>query len=122
MNEELDRRIATEVMGEPEPPITWPKGFRPSYSQLRPNWGWLITEQRWTPNRFSTDLDQVMRAVDKLYEEANGNMSLIPVELAYRAAFKSWYAMGLGVPMVEGRTHAEAVCRLLLALVGKEGE
>jgi hypothetical protein len=116
MSEELDRKIAELVMGEPEPdalPVEehkeeWEEDLFPRYSKGG-NW-WCHDRADWTPFAFSTDLDLAMRAVEKVRNGENLGLTSLPDG--------AWKAGGLGCPWaMSGLTAPEAICRLLLALV-----
>jgi hypothetical protein len=134
---ELNRRIAIEVMGEPEPTI--PTRSKPSeYSESQvTNYladstaGWYIwlrsrrmrgeDEYEWVPLRFSEDMDLAMRAVDKVLEE---NDSLVSLGLGYTPGieYSPWAAILLDAAVSDaeqveayGDSAPEAICRCLLA-------
>ncbi len=137
MSEELDRRIAVEVMGEPEPDK--PEliecrseegevvGFSYSMDTPSPGGNWRMVqiyehgdEPEWEPISFSSDLNQAMRAVDKYFLDRGARGSRVLIE--YRPAegvesWRAWLGDFLGSSRgASGNTAAEAVCNLLLAL------
>lgn len=120
MSEELDRRIAIEVMGH-SVPEEWP--VKPGSYSDDGNW-WVKEEDgmcTWQPLPFSTNLEYAMTAVDKYFEgwrQRNPNlnpsivMDYVPdLESPWRTAEE------LGKePYGFGHTLPEAICNLLLAL------
>lgn len=72
MSEELDRRVAIDVMKEEEPEEVTEEELDPDGWYLRSpggNW-WCTIDMPWTPLAFSTDFDVAMRAVDKVSDTA----------------------------------------------------
>lgn len=135
--EELNRRVATEVMGEPEPPLPTtpelyphatprypggrkvrnPSGFRGCFSSDEGNW--LLLQRlpeghQWRPVRFSGSMDLAMCAVDTVLAPQGFRRGLLQLsfdEPRYWTAYLGKYGHG------EGRTAPEAIVRCLLAFV-----
>lgn len=136
---ELNKRIAVEVIGEPQPTI--PTRSKPSRhfdsgveDYLAPfTAGWYIwlrsrrrrgeDEYEWVPWRFSEELNLAMRAVDKVLKE---NDHLVSLGLGYTPGidYSPWAATLLDAASSDneqveayGDSAPEAICRCLLAYV-----
>lgn len=122
MSEELDRRVAELVMGQPEPPeglsYSSVSAFRGSW---RPFWVYGVDGARihWQPLPFSTDLDQATRAVDKCLEESGTSAVL---EMEYRKGDDWPYEAYALAVTGHGKGLPEAMTRWCLALKEREGE
>lgn len=124
---ELDRRIAEEVMGEPEPPVP---GFRvdcPIHS-LRGNWRYYDDADRWRPVRFSSSMGLAMCVVDKVLVDY-GLAKVVWFTLDYLPALKPenrWCATFRAQhgrrysPPAYAPTASEAIVRCVLELVSHE--
>lgn len=132
---DLDRRIAIEIMGEEEP-----KALRPSQDEidrgmavlslhqisLKRNWeAYCIYANgdipEWHPMPFSSSLEEALRAVDKLLaelsEKTGRNLDLSMVyEPNTLEPFHTYCHFRHGY----GNTLPEAICNLLLALKEKQ--
>lgn len=135
---ELDRRIAIEVMGEPEPSMPSKEVISDAYADAHDNllhyseggnWHlWYVGgrgKMGWVPNSFSTSLDLAMRAVDKYVEDTG--LDSIPNDFLVMSyglygppADKLWQCHFSYPRTASGKTLPEAICRLLLALGEKE--
>jgi hypothetical protein len=110
-------------MGEEEPPAR-KVGSGPF--STKENWFWSLDYLRWQPVSFSTDLDQAMRAVDKVLD-ASGERILETIYDNYEGphwqATYTWIVIDQLTDSLtrEAKTLPEAICKVLLALVGKEG-
>ena len=117
MSVELDRRIAVEVMGEPEPSaprmeagpwgdvVVDEKGA--AVATPSPGGNWRVTSRyetgdvpEWVPLPFSTDFDTAMRAVDEVQKRDDRFL----VEMVYR--LHVWGVAG-GVFRGEGQWFGE---------------
>lgn len=133
MSEELDRRVAIEIMGEEEPPkqtVVFKHYGEAVVPQYRSE-NWISVrkyehryEPKWEPKAFSSSTEEALRAVDTYFAEWSANLraevpSIDPTpqlkmqysphhDKPYLATFSFWCGYG--------QTLAEAICRLLLAL------
>lgn len=139
MSEELNRRIALEVMGEPEPLPSrgnyTPTGDRTGILEIAlrnvthegsTTWPKLRVyghEARWHPADFSGDMDLATRAADKVLK-AQPMHDRMRLDLSYFENLGLWDAIivdtgercqGNG----DGATAPEAICRCLLAFVSQ---
>lgn len=128
MSEELDRRIAIEVMREPEPTYEIPEEavlrgtgvITSGYFSGGGNWEALDLYpegETWKPIRFSSNLEHAMKAVHELMgDEPHLLMeyyrNIQTGELEYMAYDSMRYGHGPTLPI--------AICRLLLTLVARE--
>lgn len=118
--DELDRRIAVEVMGEPKPepyvPEDTPYG-RPIVDRFVSvgggwRWAWGVG---WQPLPFSTNLERAMSAVHKLLGEEDADF--IATYDADRP--ERWWVIR-GSCVGKGRALSQAICYWLLALSEEE--
>lgn len=126
----LDRRIAVEVMGEPEPEPASNSFVEDAqidshddilYYSDGGNWHlWYVGGRGtfgWVPNAFSTNLDQAMKAAEKLKPKIGGS-----IYLNYNFGLQEWWAwdadsFGRGWDKAaRGDSAPEAICCLLIAL------
>lgn len=130
MSEELDRKVAELVMGEPEPPMKadsergyykhwWDEERR--YWSAGGNWMLDAPAWRWVPLPFSTNLDQAMRAWHEKFGDDERKGLLLEHYYDHReqrwlwkARNRSFLGSDLGEP---DKKPGGAVCNLLLALV-----
>lgn len=109
---ELDRRIAVEIMGEPQP--TWRRPETPTLvyvPETSEAWWRGSWNHDWTPHPFSSNLEYAMKAVDKVRGNEMSNLGLTYLP------DRTWKAGGLGsVHTQRGGTAPKAICNLLLAL------
>lgn len=143
MSIELDRRIAEEIMGEPEPNppeiddwggavldgISLQGAVGPMFAGPRsPGGNWRVVDRwgtdgyEWQPRPFSTDLDQAMRALIEVLGGDAGfqvefNLILPEPWLVYNPTPPfGRHRESLQAP---GLTLPIAICNLLLALRGE---
>lgn len=129
MSEELDRRIAIEVMQEPEPTYTIPEEavlrgsgvITSGYFSGGDNWEALDLYpegETWKPIRFSSNLELAMKAVRKWMGKEDPHLlmeyyrNVQTGELEYMAYDSMRYGHGPTLPI--------AICRLLLTLAARE--
>lgn len=109
---DLESRIATEIMGEPQPDYPPESLHCPSRGG---NWygEWLnFTDYVWQALPFAKELDLAIRAVDTLGLESP------ELRLHYSPGRSSkWHAYWADGSFVPGNSAAEAICILLLILV-----
>ena len=131
--DELNRRVAIEVMGEPEPPPA-PGRYTPISDRTGAleigdvrheasiSWPKLRIyghEARWEPADFSGDMDLAIRAVDNVLERERDKGEDVLIELGYDldAKWRVWICKGGACKDGLGDTAPEAICRALLAFV-----
>lgn len=125
MSEELDRRVAVEVMGE-QFPIEWPTS-QGAFSEGG-YWRVVCAEGKcwWQPLPFSTDFDQAMRAVDTVLDELRSKYEDAMLEIDYNnysepyfTAFVRWllFDQCYDECKAEDNDLSTAICRALLAYV-----
>lgn len=111
MSEDIDRRIAIEVMGEEEPDWAWEKGAEFETQ----GWMWNPLTSAWIPRLFSTSLAGALRAVEKARETHSGALILLQ-----NGETRAWDVGGLGAKnWVHSQDLEVAICNLLLALKEK---
>lgn len=140
MSEELDRRVAIEVMGEPEPEpakeidvwgnLVYSDGGPIPVHNKSKGGNWRIAriygrgdKPEWKPLPFSTFPDHAMRAVRHVLNEHKAEGALLRIEHEPLRDEPAWF-VNLNWPhpakFARGQTPPEAICNLLLTL--KEGE